>query len=45
MVPITMTQPLALTHWNMAAPQKVIGPRRLSCSGVTGSDIAITAAR
>ena len=45
MVPITITQPLALTHWNMAAPQKVIGPRPLSWSGSTGSDIAIMAAR
>ncbi len=27
MVPITITQPLTLTHWNIAAPQKVIGPR------------------
>ena len=31
MVPITITQPLTLIHWNIAAPQKVIGPRRLSC--------------
>ena len=45
MVPITITQPLALTHWNMAAPQNVIGPRRLSCSAETGPDIAIAAAR
>ena len=45
MVPITITQPLTLIHWNIAAPQNVIGPRRLSCSGVTGPDIAIAAAR
>ena len=43
MVPITITQPLTLTHWNMAAPQNVIGPRPLSWSGATGSDSAITA--
>ena len=45
-MPITMTQPLALTHWNMAAPQNVIGrPRALSCSAERGSDNAIWAAR
>ena len=44
MVPITITQPLTLIHWNIAAPQNVIGPRRLSCAD-TGPDSAIAAAR
>src|SRR3954451_1889953 len=41
---ITITQPLTLIHWNIAAPQTVIGPRRLSCAD-PGPDIAIAAAR
>ena len=45
MVPITITQPLTLIHWNIAAPQKVIGPRPSSSPGLAGPDIAITAAR
>ena len=46
MVEITITQPLALIHWNIAAPMKVIGPlRRPPSSGLTGSAMAIAAAR
>src|SRR6202007_2755501 len=45
MVPITITQPLTLTHWKIAAPQNVMGPRALSWPDAPGPDIAITAAR
>ena len=45
MVPITITHPLTLIHWNTAAPQKVIGPRALSCADGAAPDIAIAAAR
>ena len=41
MVPITMTQPLTLTHWNSTAPQNVIGRRPSACPGAIGSDMAI----
>src|SRR5580704_9980585 len=44
MVPITAIQPLTFTHWNIAAPQKVIGPRPVS-PGLGGPDIAIITAR
>src|SRR5260370_38611561 len=45
MVPITITHPLTLIHWKTAAPQNVIGPRRLSCPDGAAPDIAIAADR
>jgi hypothetical protein len=45
MVPITITRPLTLlTHWRIAARQKLIGTRASTSPGLGGPKLAIAKA-